>query len=224
MKVSERLYQAALPIWESYYTHPFVKGIADGSLAHEKFAFYMIQDHKYLLQYAKLFALGVIRADKESDMRVFSNLITATLDTENAVHQSYLAKFGITKEKIDNTPMCLNNESYTNYMLSTGFKGGLAEIAAAVLACSWSYKLIGDYIEKNYPESKQDEFYANWVNTYSSQGFRDSNDVMIAMCDRFSEGFTEQQIQNLENIVINCSKYEYQFWDMAWTQGKSYTP
>ncbi len=224
MKVSERLYQAALPIWESYYTHPFVQGIADGSLDHDKFAFYMIQDHLYLMQYAKLFALGLICAEQESDMRLFSKLITETLDTENAVHQSYLAKFGITREMLDHTPMALNNESYTNYMISIGFKGGLAEIAAAVLACSWSYKLIGDYIEQNFPQSKNDEFYANWVNTYTSDGYRSCNDDMIAMCDRFSEGMTEKQIQNLINIVINCSKYEYQFWDMAWTKGESYTP
>ena len=26
MKVSQRLYQTALPIWESYYQHPFVQG------------------------------------------------------------------------------------------------------------------------------------------------------------------------------------------------------
>ena len=74
----------------------------------------MIQDHKYLMQYAKVFALGVIRATEESDMRMFSNLICATLDTENAVHQSYLGQLGITPEKIASTPMCLNNESYTN--------------------------------------------------------------------------------------------------------------
>jgi thiaminase/transcriptional activator TenA len=80
-KVSQRLYEVALPIWESYYDHPFVKGIADGTLPVEKFQFYMIQDHKYLMQYAKVFALGVIKATSESDMRLFSDLITATLDT-----------------------------------------------------------------------------------------------------------------------------------------------
>ena len=121
MKVSERLLQKALPIWESYYEHPFVKGIADGTLPVEKFQFYMIQDHKYLMQYAKVFALGVIRSAEESDMRTFSSLITATLDTENAVHQSYLGKLGISREMIDSTPMCMNNESYTNYMISIGF-------------------------------------------------------------------------------------------------------
>lgn len=224
MTVSERLYKSALPIWESYNDHPFVKGIADGTLPVEKFRFYMIQDHKYLMQYAKVFALGVIRCVKESDMREFAALITATLDTENAVHQSYLAELGITRDMIDSTPMCLNNESYTNYMISVGFKGGLAEIAAAALACSWSYKLIGDYIEKNYPNGKNHPFYGNWINTYTSQSFRDSNDNMIAMTDRFTEGYSEEQIRELERIVIICSKYEYQFWDMAWTEGESYTP
>ncbi|SDA16802.1 thiaminase (transcriptional activator TenA) [Ruminococcus sp. YE71] len=224
MKVSERIYKAAMPIWETYYDHPFVKGIADGTLDKDKFAYYMVQDHKYLMQYAKVFALGVIRASKESDMRMFGSLISATLDTENAVHQSYLAKFGIDHDVIENTPMALNNESYTNYMISIGFKGGLAEIAAAVLACSWSYELIGEYIEKNYPNAKDNEFYGNWVNTYTSEGYRACNDEMIEMCDRFSEGLSEEQIVELENIVKICSKYEYQFWDMAWSKGDTYTP
>lgn len=224
MKTSERLYKAALPIWESYYEHPFVKGIADGTLPIEKFRYYMIQDHKYLMQYAKVFALGLIRASEESDLRLFGGLITATLDTENAVHQSYLSKLGITKQMIAEAPMALNNESYTNYMISIGMKGGLPEIAAAVLACSWSYKLIGDYIEANFPESKSHPFYSTWVNMYSSAEYREANDVMIEMTDRFCENCSEAQLRELENIVLICSKYEYQFWDMAWSEGKTYTP
>lgn len=54
MKVSERLFGEVKEIWDSYNTHPFVKGIADGSLPVEKFRFYMIQDHLYLMEYAKL--------------------------------------------------------------------------------------------------------------------------------------------------------------------------
>ena len=77
MKTTQRLLQAALPIWESYYTHPFVSGIGDGSLPVEKFQFYMIQDHKYLMQYAKVFALGVVKSTAEADMRLFADLITA---------------------------------------------------------------------------------------------------------------------------------------------------
>lgn len=65
-------------------------------------------------------------------------------------------------------------------------------------------------------------FYGNWIGTYTSKGFRDCNDDMIAMCDRFSEGYSEEQIRNLERIVELCSYYEYQFWDMAWNEGYEY--
>ena len=216
MKTTQRLLNAALPIWESYYSHPFVSGIGDGTLPIDKFQFYMIQDHKYLMQYAKVFALGVVKASSEADMRLFSGLITATLDTENAVHQSYLKQLGISREMIEQTPMCLNNESYTNYMISIAFKEGMAELATAVLACSWSYKLIGDHMEQ-IPGSKDHP-------SYTSQSFRDCNDVMIDLVDRFSEGYSEEQLQNLEQIIINCSKYEYQFWEMSWRHGEIYLP
>ena len=220
MKVSQRLYQTALPIWESYYQHPFVQGMAHGTLPREKFQFYMIQDHKYLMQYAKVFALGVIRADRESDMRLFSTLINGTLNTENAVHKQYLKKLGVDQEGIDAAPMCLNNESYTNYMISVAFKEGLPELATVVLACAWSYKLIGDYMETIPGSRDESNFYKHWIETYISPAYREDTEVMIDFVDRLTEGYTEEQIQNLELIITNCSIYEYQFWDMAWTMGK----
>ena len=133
MKVSQRLYEKALPIWESYFTHPFIQGMADGTLAKDKFQFYMIQDHKYLMEYAKVFALGVIKSRDEKDMRLFAAFIADTLNTENAVHQFFLKELGITQEDIERTPMCLNNDSYTNYMIAVAMKEGLAELTTALL-------------------------------------------------------------------------------------------
>ena len=44
MTTTERLLNVSKEIWEAYHEHPFVKGIADGSLDKEKFKYYMIQD------------------------------------------------------------------------------------------------------------------------------------------------------------------------------------
>ena len=217
MKVSERLFDEVKEIWDSYNTHPFVKGIADGSLPVEKFRFYMIQDHLYLMEYAKLFALGIIKSHTESDLRMFASLVTATIDTENAVHQEYLKTLGITREMIDSAKMSLVNESYTNYMISIGFKEGLAEIAVAVLACSWSYKLIGEYVA-SVPNSKDNEFYRPWIDTYTSEEYIKENDMTIDLVNSLTENYTEEQLENLEKIIVNCSRYEYMFWDMAWNK------
>ena len=39
MKLSERLFKTTEDLWKSYLEHPFVKGIADGSLDIDKFRF-----------------------------------------------------------------------------------------------------------------------------------------------------------------------------------------
>ncbi len=49
MTMTERLLEATKEIWDGYNETPFVKGIADGSLDHEKFKYYMIQDYLDLL-------------------------------------------------------------------------------------------------------------------------------------------------------------------------------
>ncbi|MDO4175467.1 MAG: thiaminase II, partial [Eubacteriales bacterium] len=162
MKVSQRLYNSIIDLWEKYNEHPFVKGIADGTLPIEKFQFFMIQDHLYLMQYAKVFAIGVLKSKSETDMRLFADLISDTLNTENAVHQSYLRRLGISKEMIAGAKPSIVTDSYTNYMIAIAEKEGLGELMAAVLSCSWSYKLIGDFMEK-IPAAKEHPFYGDWV-------------------------------------------------------------
>ncbi|KAA2284799.1 thiaminase II, partial [Clostridioides difficile] len=48
LTISERLYQAAQPVWKECLEHPFVKGIGDGSLPVEQFRYYLLQDYLYL--------------------------------------------------------------------------------------------------------------------------------------------------------------------------------
>ena len=98
-----------------------------------------------------------------------------------------------------------------------GFKEGLAEIAVAVLACSWSYKLIGEYVA-SVPNSKDNEFYRPWIDTYTSEEYIKENDMTIDLVNSLTENYTEEQLENLEKIIVNCSRYEYMFWDMAWNK------
>ena len=39
-RFSDRLYRLARPIWEAQHSHPFVRGIGEGSLDIEKFKFW----------------------------------------------------------------------------------------------------------------------------------------------------------------------------------------
>lgn len=52
---------------------------------------------------------------------------------------------------------------------------------------------------------------AMWADAYHEE-----NQVLIELMDRLSDGYSEKQLQHLEEIFMACSRYEMAFWDMAW--------
>lgn len=215
MKLSEVLYLSAKDIWDSYYEHPFVKGIGTGELEIEKFRYYMIQDYLYLLEYAKIFALGVVKAKDEETMRIFAELVNSTLNSETNIHKDYMKRLSISNEEIVNAKSSLTNTSYTNYMLWVSQNEGLLQLAVAVLSCSWSYKMIADKLSE-IPGSTEHEFYGEWIRGYISPEYNVVNSNIIKLVDKLGENCSKEEIENLKTIFINCSRYEYMFWDMAY--------
>ena len=148
MTVSQRLREAARPIWDRCLSHPFVLGLGGGTLPVEKFQYFMLQDYLYLFDYARVFALGVVKARDGALMRVFARNVEAILDGEMEIHRTYMARLGIAEEEVLAVRPALDNLSYTHYMLSAAGRGGPAEITASILACSWSYAEIGQTLAK----------------------------------------------------------------------------
>lgn len=211
---SKELYNSAKNIWDSYYDHPFVKGIGEGNLDHDKFKFYLIQDYIYLLDYAKLFALGVIKSKNESDMKKFANLTDGILNSEMGIHRVYMKKFNLTPEFIATQKPTLDNLSYTSYMLSVSQCGDIKEIAVAALSCMWSYQMIGEKLKELY--GVENEFYGPWIEAYSSDRYADLTKWNIELVEKYTKNISQEEKEHLKNIFINCSIYEYKFWDMSY--------
>jgi len=95
MRTTQRLYEAAHPIWEQCHDHPFVRGIGDGSLDLEKFQWFLLQDYLYLFDYAKVFAQGVVKAREPDAMRAFASYVDSILNGEMDIHKGYMARLGI---------------------------------------------------------------------------------------------------------------------------------
>ena len=138
MSLTDRLYAVAKPIWDGYLEQPFVKELGEGTLREDRFRFYMVQDYRYLLQYAKVFAMGVVKTEDEALMTRFSYMVHDTLDGEMNIHKAYMSRLGITEQEVATTKSTLTNQSYTSYMLDEAYKGGPLEILVAVLSCAWS--------------------------------------------------------------------------------------
>ena len=214
-KLTDRMRAAAEGIWRECLEHPFVRGIGDGSLPVEKFRYFMLQDYLYLFDYARVFALGVVKARDPELMRTFASNVEATLNGEMNIHRAYMKRLGITEEQVFSVKPALDNLSYTHYMLAVAEAGGPMEIVAAILACSWSYAEIGAALNA-IPGAAAHPFYGEWIQGYASEEYSAVNAALIELMNALAEGCSEAQYRRLEEIFVNCSRYEKGFWDMAW--------
>ena len=213
--VSTRLHDAAAPVWEACLRHPFVTGIGDGTLDMEKFRYFMLQDYLYLFDYARVFALGVVKARDPELMRVFAANVDAILGGEMKIHRAYMKRLDITEEQVFSIKPALANLSYTNYMLSVAQTGGPMEIVASILACSWSYAEIGQALAV-IPGAAEHPFYGEWIRGYASEEYAATNQALIELMDSLAADAGEEQLAYLTDVFVNCSRYELGFWDMAW--------
>src|SRR3954453_19136219 len=76
---ADELRAGAAGLWEAKHAHAFVRGIADGTLPEERFAHYVRQDYVFLVEYARMLALGAARAPDLQTMRRFAELAQAIL-------------------------------------------------------------------------------------------------------------------------------------------------
>lgn len=219
MTVTQRLHEAAMPVWQACHDHPFVRGIGDGTLDPEKFQYFLLQDYLYLFEYAKVFAWGVVKSKDPELMRFFSANVNAILGCEMNTHRAYMEKLGITEMQVLGVEPALDNLSYTHYMLAVAAAGGPAEIVAAILACSWSYAEIASRLAA-IPGAVSHPFYGEWIRSYSSEEYQQTNQAMIERLDELSQSCSKAEYRRLEDIFVTCSRYELAFWDMAWRRSE----
>ncbi|EOP59148.1 transcriptional activator tenA [Bacillus cereus VDM053] len=215
MKFCDRLLETVQPVWEMSHNHPFVVGMGDGTLEKDKFQYYIIQDYLYLLDYAKLYAIGVVKATNPQVMGKFAEQIDGILNGEMTIHKQYAKRLGISIEEIESAKPSAKNLAYTNYMMSVSQNGTLAELIAALLPCMWSYWEIGKRLN-DIPGARDHEFFGEWIQGYSSKEYGNLCIWLIDLLNEMAVGKSEKELDRLEEIFLYSSRFEYLFWDMSY--------
>lgn len=211
---SDELRRAAEPVWAGQHEHPFVRGIGDGTLDLRRFRFYVKQDYLFLIEYARLLALGAARAPDLETMRRFADLTQATLGTEMALHRSYARGFGISLRELEAEEMAPTTRAYTDFLVRTAAQEDFAELVAALLPCMWGYCEIGQRLAQG--GRPPDERYAAWMDMYSSDEFVDLAAWCRDLMDRLAAGLPRRSRRRLIDTFVTSSRYELAFWQMAW--------
>lgn len=213
MKFSTQLRSEADKIWQASFEHPFVTGIADGTLALESFRYYVLQDAYYLNHFAQVQALGAAKATDPSLSKVMANHVLGTYEAELSLHEKFSGRLGITEEEKKQFKPAPTAYAYTSHLLRAAHLGHIGDIIAALLPCYWLYYEIGERLQGAAPA---EPIYQEWIAAYGGEWFKELVEEQINNVDEIAQKVTESDRQRMKEQFMISSQYEYMFWDMAY--------
>ena len=142
MSFSARLIEKADPYYQEQTRKPFVQGMLDGTLLMEKFLYWVSVDYAYLVNFSRILALGVTKADTFEDMRVMQEYLHWIVNEEMGMQESYAAEHGITKYELESAQMGPTKYAYTRHELASAHSGTMGELIAGIMACIVGYQIV----------------------------------------------------------------------------------
>jgi thiaminase/transcriptional activator TenA len=215
-RFTDRLRAAADALWKAQHAHPFVRGIGDGSLDGQRFAYWVRQDFQFLVEYCRLLALAAARAPDLETLVRFAELLRSTAVTEMSLHRALAAEMGISDADLRGEPMAPTTRAYADFLLRTAAVGDYAELCAALLPCMWAFSEIG--LELAAGRRPADTRLAAWIDSYADPGFAELAAWCRDLVDRLAEGAAPGARAAMEAAFITSSRYELAFWEMAWVR------
>ncbi|MDX2231996.1 MAG: TenA family protein [Leptolyngbyaceae cyanobacterium bins.349] len=205
MTISDSLWQANQDLAIACLQHPFVQGIGNGSLATEKFAYYVGQDAFFLTAFAKAYSIAAAKSADISGFEVFHALASGVLD-ELRLHRSYAARWGVNLTQVEPGAA---TQRYTDFLLATAWSQDIGLTAVAMAPCMRLYLFLGQELGQAAPFSHG---YKDWIDTYSSEAFAKLTFQLENLVERYATP-----------IPLAYSSYRYamvcerDFFQAAWT-------
>jgi thiaminase (transcriptional activator TenA) len=161
--------------------HRFVRGLADGTLARNAFAGFVVQDAFFLEAFARAYALALARCPDRQGLRDFFELLAGALD-ELKMHAAYAAGWGIQVGDAVHSQATL---AYTDFLLSTAALSGVGESCAAMTPCMRLYAYLGATLLSAGAATPANP-YAAWVRTYADPEFEALAASLEGLLDRYA--------------------------------------
>lgn len=221
--VSSILRRQGVDAWAAAVRHPMVLAIADGSLPHETFRRYFTQNVLYLEDYARAIGLIVARAPDRDAVSTLTRFLAQIVENEIPANLAFLERLGGDADTVAGRGTMLPvTYGYTRHLLSVCALGDCAEGLTTVLPCQWSYGELARPLTAHPPD---DPIYADWIGMFGNDDYDGLVAGTTALLDRLVDPPDEGRMSALSRIFERSTRYEAEFWDMAYGEtSESLTP
>lgn len=215
MSLCETLRGDCDELWQALHEHPFLRELAGGTLAPERFRFYVEQDLFFLPDLARAVALGVATAGDDGELRHFAEEMVAVAEAEIGNNRDLLARvveLGAPDRggMLAAAPATL---AYAGFLVATAQRGAALEIMTALLPCTWSYAEIAVGLREGIAEHP---VYARWVRYFASDEYVELIARRRRALGERAAGIGPSRRRRLSEIFAMSTRLELAFWEMAY--------
>jgi thiaminase (transcriptional activator TenA) len=208
MSLSQHLWREAQETARRCLDHPFVQGLADGTLPREQYRTFIGQDAFFLDVFARGYAYCAATAPDRTGLDAFRHLLNGVFE-ELKLHESAAAALEIDLDSIEPIPSTL---AYTDFLRECiDSNAGPALTVASMTPCMRLYAYLGQELARG-PVA---ETYRGWVDAYASSEMEDLARTIETLLDRYGDPAGEAERARYHRAM----ELEYAFFDGAWREG-----
>ncbi|MDX2214227.1 MAG: TenA family protein [Oculatellaceae cyanobacterium bins.114] len=204
MSIAEDLWQANHDLAIASLKTAFVQGMGDGTLAREKFAYYVGQDAFFLEAFARAYSIAAAKAPDWEGFGVFHQLASGVLQ-ELRLHKGYADQWGV---KIQDVTPGVVTRRYTDFLLAIAWSQDVGVTTVAMLPCMRLYAFLGQQLAQ---PTIPNHSYTDWIRTYSSAAFEPLVQQLAQLTDRYT--VSSALAQSTYRYAMEC---ERDFFEAAW--------
>lgn len=202
--------------WEAAATHPFVRGLAAGTLTPAQIRCYLIQDGIYLKGYVATCRALADRAESEADRSLFEESARLSEEAELDMQARLAQALGISS--LEDEPLPATTAYSTHEKRCVEDHSRLVALAGAA-PCNVLYAEVGIRLAGLPEAARPDHPFRGWLDLYADPAVQELAARWVAVLDRWAgEADAAEQKPALDAFAVSM-QCEVDFWEQAWQTG-----
>ena len=205
---TDRLIEANRAVWAAMGSHPFVLGLACGTLPDRALQAWVQQDRVFVMEERRVVA-ALRRHGLPSRLDDLLANLDRSLVLEADAFTQTAAEHGFVPDA-EPWPVCLG---YTSYLLCAAYDGAL-EGLTALYAAERAYLDTWTAVAQRSPA---DSAYHAWIQNWSGEPFRAFVTALGRDLDELAGAPSPTLAQRLGVRFTGAARFELAFWEMCWS-------
>lgn len=218
MALVDQLRKNSGRVWTDATDHPFITELGDGSLSEDKFRRYFVQDYVFVNELAKVAGLAVAKAPDLDAGRPFGDFLSVLFGAEGSLFLGAFDVMNVSESEFQSATPLPTTDAFSNYLVGLASAGSFEEICCAMYVVEgvyldWADRLDGAGARPGDSGHPLGGIYQGWIDIHTDASLGPFVRFLASQVNASSESRTDR----LQVIFDQVARYEFAFWEMAYT-------